>query len=224
MWVGFPRSGAWLRKSELSEWLVARSIRLCNPSQRFQFGDDAIEFLDERIATGAAKRSDQFAVIPKRPDLLTGKSFEHRITVHAKFEQRFPSVGEFIGRRDEPNLLVFAGYACNIVALSIEPGSLWLRVGVGAAIDDVLNPFAEFLPYFAQARKSTLILHRIVKKGGDGHIFIASVLDDDGSNSQQVSDIGPFRTFANLPGMNAGRIAQRRDKPLGEDMRLASNR
>ena len=137
--------------------------------------------------------------------------------MHAQFMQSFPGIGEFIGRRDQSNLLIFPGYTSDIVALAIKPGRFWLRISIGAAIYYVSHTLAKFLPDFAQPRQASLILDSIVEQCGDGHVFITAIFNNDGGNSQQVPNVRPLGALTNLTGVNAGCITQSENESFRED-------
>jgi hypothetical protein len=69
-------------------------------------------------------------------------------------------------------------------------------------------PFAEFSANFAKPRQAALIFHRIMEQRRDGHFFVAAIFNYQGSDTQQVADIRPLGAFADLPPMQARRIAE----------------
>ena len=90
-----------------------------------------------------------------------------------------------------------------------------VRVGVGAAIDDAGDASFEFSANFAEAGQAALVFDGVVQQGGDDHFFIAAVFDDDGGDSWQMPDVTAIRAFADLPGVEARRVAQGFDEARG---------
>jgi hypothetical protein len=64
-----------------------------------------------------------------------------------------------------------------------------------------------------------LIFHRVVKQCGDGHLFVAAILNDDGSDTQKMADVWAFGALAKLPSMQFCRVGQSLPKLSRKDAR-----
>jgi hypothetical protein len=81
----------------------------------------------------------------------------------------------------------------------------------------VSHAFAEFFANFAEPRPPALVFHSIVKQRRNGHLFVAAVLDHQGSHTQQVANVRPFGAFTNLPAMQPRGIDEGLRKLVGEN-------
>lgn len=92
----------------------------------------------------------------------------------------------------------------------------WLSVRIRAAVHDVRYALPEFPADFTQPWQTALILHGIVQQCRNGHLFVATIFDCDGSYAQQVADVRATGALAELHCVQLSRIAQRRNKLLRE--------
>ncbi len=119
--------------------------------------------------------------------------------------------------RNEAHFLIFTSNPRNVSSAYVPAMELWLRIRIGATVHDMRNAFPELLLDFTQARQTALIFNRVVKERGDGHLFVSAVFNHDRRHSQQMANVRSFRSLANLFGVQARRITQRRDKAFGKD-------
>jgi hypothetical protein len=82
-------------------------------------------------------------------------------------------------------------------------------VTVRAAVHDVGHTVAEYSSNLTETRQAALIFGSVVKERGNGHLFIAAVLDHQRGDAQKMTDVGPFGALANLARVNARSIAER---------------
>ena len=76
-----------LRQSGLGHGI----LRARGACKGFQFGDNAIQFFDQRVTSCFAKCTHQRAVIPQRAFFLALKSLEHAFSMHPKIVQGLPA-------------------------------------------------------------------------------------------------------------------------------------
>jgi hypothetical protein len=81
----------------------------------------------------------------------------------------------------------------------------------------VSDALAEFFANLVEARKTTLIFHRVVEQRRDGHFFVTSVFNHDGSDTEEVSDIRSISALAELFCVETHGIIQRLRKAAGKD-------
>jgi len=127
--------------------------------------------------------------------------------------KRLAHIRQFVRSGDQPHSSVFSSYSPDVPAFPLEPGRFRLLVSIGTAIDDVSHALPEFSANFTQPGSATLVFHRIVQQGGNGHLFVPAVLDHGGRHTQKMPDIWTLRPFADLPPVEFRGVSQRFDKP-----------
>src|SRR5438445_3264531 len=157
----------------------------------FEFRHNAVEFVDKRAGASLAKNIHKRAVVPERALLAAGEAVEDGVAFHAIVGENFAGVGQFVGSRNEPDIFGLVRDFFDVSALPLAPIPFFTGdfVGIRAAIDDARDAFAEFFADFVETREAALVLDGIVQKRGDHFIFAAAVLNDDGGNAKQVTDI-----------------------------------
>jgi len=193
------------------------AFRRVDAGKRFQFGDDTVQLFEQGITSGFAKFVYEGPVIPESAFFFAGEPFEHSVAVDADFMQGLAGVGKLVRGGDQAHVVRFSGYSLDISALPLDPWRFWVRVRIGAAVDDVRDAFAELSLNFAQTRLPALVFHRVVKQCSDGHFFVAAVFDHNGRDAQKMADVGPFRALANLACVEARRVAERLNEAAGKD-------
>src|SRR5260370_13778936 len=106
----------------------------------------------------------------------------------------------------------------DIGALSFAPipflaGDL---VRIRAAIDDARHAVAEFFADFIEPREATLVLDGIMQQRSNDFVFTAAALNDDGRNSEQVSNVRLALPLATLVKMELGSVTKRFHKTIRE--------
>ena len=86
-------------------------------------------------------------------------------------------------------------------------GRFRLGIGVGAALDDMRHPRAEFPSDLAQARLTALILHGVMQKRGDGFVLVAAMGEHGGGHAQKMRDVRPRGSFAELGCVQPRRVS-----------------
>ena len=90
-------------------------------------------------------------------------------------------------------------------------------VRIRAAVDDMRDAAAELFADFIEAREAALIFYGIMQQRRDDFIFTAAVLNDDGRNAEQVTDIWLAFTLAALVQMQFRRVSKRLHETVCED-------
>jgi hypothetical protein len=205
------RWAQWFEAQSKNDWRLL--------GEGFEFCHHAVEFVDERIRSRLAENIDQCAVVPERALLAASEAAENEIAFCAIVGEDFPGVGQFVGGGNEPDVFGRVRDLLDVGALSFTPFPFFTGdfVRIGAAIDDARDAFAEFFADFIEAREAALILDGIVQKGGDDFVFAAAVLNDDGRNTEQVTDIRLAFTLAALVQMQLSGVTKRLYKTVCED-------
>jgi len=185
----------------------------------FEFRDDAVKFVDERVGASFAEYIYQGTVIPESALLAAAEAVEHGVAFNAVVGENFAGVGQFVSGGDEPDVGEFVRDLFDVGALSFAPIPFLARgfVRIRAAIDDARDAFAEFLTDFVETWETALVFNGIVQKRGDHFILAAAVLNDDGSDAKQVAYIRLAFALAALVQVQFRRIAKRFHKTVCEN-------
>ena len=165
--------------------MTGNEIVLSTSRERLEFGDDTVEFVDERAGARLAKYIDQRSVIPESAFLAAGEPAEDGIAFHSVVGEDFAGVGQFVGGGDEPDVFRLVRDFFDIGALSFAPFAFFAGnfVGIRAAIDNARHAVAEFFADFVEARQAALVFDGIVQQRGDDFVFAPAVLNDDSRNA-----------------------------------------
>ena len=166
------------------------------------------------MITGFAELVYQCAVIPERPLLFAGKAVEDFVSLDTQVVKGFARVGEFVRRGDQAYIAGFGCNALDVGTFALHPRRLGLSIRIGAALNNVSDALAKLPTNFAETRQATLVLDCVVQQGGDGHFFVAPVLDDYGGDTEEMADVGPVCALANLAGVQARGIVQGAEKAV----------
>ena len=86
----------------------------------------------------------------------------------------------------------------------------WLRndVGVRTTQNDLRYAITKPGIYVVGAGLSTGILDRVVEQGGDCGIFISAVFQSQGSDAQQIRNVGNGRSLTHVAGVDDAGIGE----------------
>src|SRR5260370_42234403 len=160
-----------------------------------KLGHDAVEFVNERTRSRFAKNINQSAVIPQRAVLAAAEAGENGVAFHAIVRENFAGVGQFVRGGNKPDVFGLVRDFFNVSALSLAPIPLFAGdfVGIRTAIDDARDAITKFFADFVEARKAALVFDSVVQQRRDDFILAATVLNDDGGNSEQMTYVGLAR-------------------------------
>ncbi len=184
--------------------------------QGLELRNDAVELLNERIASRLPKNIHQSAVIPERSLLAAGEAVEDSVAFEAIIGEDFAGVGEFVRGGDQVDIGRLVDQPGDVFALAFVPFALLAGnfVRVGTAVDDTRDVPAKFSADFVEAREAALVLDGVMQECGDDFVFAAAMLNDDGGDSEQMADIRLAFALAALVEVQVGGVAQRLDEPV----------
>ena len=143
---------------------------------------------------------------------------EDSIAFHTIVRKNFAGVGQFVRGGNQPDIFGFVCDPFNVGALSFTPFAFFAGdfVGIRAAIDDARDAIAEFVADFVEAREAALVFDGVMQKRGDGFVFTAAVLNDDGRNTEQVPHVRLAFALAALVEVQLRRVTKRFHKTVCE--------
>ncbi len=107
--------------------------------------------------------------------------------------------------------------AGNEILLAAPPRRLGDLVSVSAAVDDLGHAVPEAPANLIEQRPPALVLDSVVQQRGDRLVFVASRLQHQRANRQQMSDIRSTAAFARLVAMQRRRPNERLLKALSHN-------
>jgi hypothetical protein len=115
-------------------------------------------------------------------------------------------VVELVGGGDQAHRSWGRAQVLEVRLLARAPGGLRRDVGVRARCHDVGDDGAEAAADGSEGLRAALVLDRVVEEGGDGLVFVAAVLEDEGGDGQEVGDVRGGGALAQLPGVQLGGV------------------
>src|SRR5579859_1707725 len=106
----------------------------------------------------------------------------------------------------------------DVALFPLTPRRFLLRIffkRIGTRLDDVSDARPEMRPDLFEPPLAALILGGIVKEGGDRFVFRAAGIDDEARNGEQVAEVGYFRAFAPLAGVDTRCVTYGVEKAIG---------
>ena len=185
----------------------------------FEFRDDAVKFVDERVGASFAEYIYQGTVIPESALLAAAEAVEHGVAFNAVVGENFAGVGQFVGGRYEADVFRRLRDLFDVSAFSFAPFALFTGdfVRIRAAVDDARDAVAEFFANFVEAREAALVFDGIVQQSGDDFVFTAAMLNDDGRNTEQVADVRLAFALTALVQMQSRGVTKSLHKTVCED-------
>src|SRR6266404_2344828 len=87
----------------------------------FEFGDDAVEFVDQRTRASFAEYIDQRTVIPERAVFASAEPVKDSIAFRTIIGKNFAGVGQFVSGGNQPDVFEFVSDLFDVSALSFAP-------------------------------------------------------------------------------------------------------
>lgn len=184
--------------------------------EALEFGDDAVELVHDGRGARGAKFIYKRAEIPERALFAAFEARPDFIPDGAKVAEYFASVVDFVGGGDQADVGRRFADMPQIIFFALAPGRLGVGKGVAAALDDARDAAAELVADLGETRAASLVFDRVVEEGGDGGVLVTTVFKDDGSDAQEVPDVGTGGAFARLAGVQPRGVGERLAKAGAE--------
>src|SRR5208283_2382645 len=190
--VTLPRALGWRR-----DYLAGRS-------KGFQFEDDSLQLVDERVRFLATEFVQQSAVVPECALALSLETLPDRFANLAIIGKDGAGVMQFVGGGNQADVGVRSSQMLEVIFLTLPPWRFGSEIRIRAAIDHMGHALAKAAADFLEHGSAAAVLDNVVQEGSDGEIFITSGFEHQGRDAQEMRHVGDGFALAALAGVLAG--------------------